>query len=316
MRNYKLDILKLILSIFVVGIHCRQFNITDKPTLFFLTEGLFRLAVPIFYLVNGYFFYNVVERGFDEVKKRVFQIGRMYLLWMLIYAPFWLRGNWLDSLNSFLYGYNHLWYVLGLFLSTSMTYLVRYNKNMLYISILLFFLGLVLQYENNYDLPITNYLFLPIEINTNSYRNAIFFSFPFFYLGYCTKKLEGYVRNVDVKSRIFLLIFFFFLFILEIYLNYTFLKSLKTFDILITLYPLAFCLFVEFIFFGVTHHDNVFLSDISSSIYFVHPFIIAIVNKLLGWPGYSLKYVLTLIITFLLSILLLKYSKYKKVFLN
>lgn len=315
MRNYKLDILKLILALFVVGIHCRQFNTTDKPTLFFLTEGLYRLAVPIFYLVNGYFFYNVVERGFEEVKKRVFRVGRMYLLWMLIYIPLWLESNLLDNLKVLIYGHYHLWYILGLFFSILATSLVKHSKSVLYFSMLLFLFGAALQYSYNYEL-LTNHSFIPFELNSKFYRNTIFFSFPFFYLGYCTKKLEGYIRNVDVKSRIFLLIFFSSLFTLEIFLNYTFLKSLKTFDILITLYPLALYLFVEFMFFGVTHHDNMFLSDISSSIYFVHPFIIAILNKLLGGIDYSLKYVLTLIITFLLSSLLLKYSKYKKVFLN
>jgi surface polysaccharide O-acyltransferase-like enzyme len=48
-RNFALDILKIISAIFIVCIHCDFFIEYDKTVSSLTTQGIFRIAVPIFF---------------------------------------------------------------------------------------------------------------------------------------------------------------------------------------------------------------------------------------------------------------------------
>ena len=61
-RNLSIDILKVILAIAVVFLHTRIFY--DLSTLLghVFVQGIFRLAVPIFLVITGYYFFYQMER--------------------------------------------------------------------------------------------------------------------------------------------------------------------------------------------------------------------------------------------------------------
>ena len=67
-RNISLDLLKLGMAFMVVGIHA-GFMADINPLVKYLTvDGLFRIAVPVFLIINGFFFYRSFE------KKRSFRV--------------------------------------------------------------------------------------------------------------------------------------------------------------------------------------------------------------------------------------------------
>lgn len=59
-RNPGVDILKLILCFMVVAIHTGVGIASKNSTQYVLINGIFRIAVPIFYLISGYYFYSQV----------------------------------------------------------------------------------------------------------------------------------------------------------------------------------------------------------------------------------------------------------------
>ncbi|HBS7058692.1 TPA: acyltransferase family protein [Klebsiella pneumoniae] len=54
-NKYSLDTLKLILSVMVVFIHSRIFLDSSLILDAFTSNGFFRVAVPIFFIINGYY---------------------------------------------------------------------------------------------------------------------------------------------------------------------------------------------------------------------------------------------------------------------
>ena len=88
MRNAYLDYLKVGLAVMVVALHAGIFQEQSAYLSYLFVNGCLRLAVPVFFVINGFFFFNVMNRN-----KSVFAwINRMlilYVVWMLIYSPFY-----------------------------------------------------------------------------------------------------------------------------------------------------------------------------------------------------------------------------------
>lgn len=122
-RNHTIDILKLLFAWGVVGIHMMVF--TKYPVVFFtLTQGLFRIGVPFFFVVSGYFFAGKIH---DK------EASRRYLKSILkLYAVFEIIDIILNTLNHpgiwsqplmilrkvFTCGVNNVyWYLISLFLT-------------------------------------------------------------------------------------------------------------------------------------------------------------------------------------------------------
>ena len=61
-RNITIDLTKLLMSFFIVGLHCLFMLDINEYLHFYLKEGLFRIAVPLFLLISGYYFYNSLNK--------------------------------------------------------------------------------------------------------------------------------------------------------------------------------------------------------------------------------------------------------------
>ena len=127
-RNITIDLTKLLMSFFIVGLHCLFMLDINEYLHFYLKEGLFRIAVPLFLLISGYYFYNSLN------KQWLFKILKLYGIWMVIYIPFWLNissyDNIKNNLITLLTGYYHLWFLLSLFLGGCLTYILK-NKTII-----------------------------------------------------------------------------------------------------------------------------------------------------------------------------------------
>ena len=114
-RNLNIDFSKLLLSFMVVGIHVDLFNDIGREINFLLVDGIFRLAVPFFFIINGYFYHSVKPGASFFWFKRI--LG-LYFFWSVFFAFFWVDFNKpLLTTLYVLFGYYHLWYVVGVLLS-------------------------------------------------------------------------------------------------------------------------------------------------------------------------------------------------------
>ncbi|ASW74259.1 acyltransferase [Chryseobacterium piperi] len=264
MRNLSIDILKIILAFFVVFLHMHVFRDSHRVLSFVLVNGVFRMAVPAFLIITGYYFYYVDTT--DKLKKWLIRTFLLYLIWSLVYIPFWKEE---DTLMNILFGYHHLWYLIGTFFSGIILFLIRKRSvRVLSILVILFFsLGYGLQTLGN-----LHYFKDQTDLIINlfpSYRNFLFVCFPFLTIGYLINRL-----NLDMKYRPSLMVIMAVtgLVILESFFNYTIINPDESIDLLFSLIFACPLLFIYCKNLSIMI-DSKILASLSTAIYLVHPLL-------------------------------------------
>lgn len=264
-RNLTIDLLKIVLAFFVVFLHM-NFLRDSQPTLsYVLVNGLFRIAVPVFLVITGFYFFHIDSR--QKLQKWLFRTFLLYAIWMIIYISYWKDNG--QVLLTVVFGYHHLWYLIGSFFSGVILYLLRKqsSKMLITLSVSLFLLGYVVQvlgnlhyFEKEHDFVLNMYLM---------YRNFLFVCFPFLTIGFLINR-----HNFDLskyKNSYLLMIFSVFCVVAEAFFNYTTISSEST-DVLFSLLlacPLVF-LYCQKIYIKTT---SKILANLSTAIYVVHPLI-------------------------------------------
>ena len=143
------------MAFMVIGSHggfLREFGHFAR---YIYVSGIVRIAVPIFLITNGYFFYKSVYR---DPSKWLIRAAKLYIVWMLIYAYYWMR---IDAYNVrslcklaaiIIMGYGHLWYISAMIGAAVMVLLLRIKMSdcgMMLIAFGLFFCGVLIQYIGN-----------------------------------------------------------------------------------------------------------------------------------------------------------------------
>ena len=203
-NEYKgLDLGKFVCAILVIAIHTEPFinNIWLDRGLGVIT----RLAVPFFFMVTGYLFFD----GFERKEKLAHTLKRLlilYALWSLIYLPF----NWpIDDLINkiFITGINgHLWYIPAAMFSLLITFFLRKClglKKTLMIAGFLLVLGTLL---STYE-PVTAKMIgggyrLYSIIDVIGTRNGLFYGFFYVSLG-------GFLRSKKTTKTVYYAILLF-----------------------------------------------------------------------------------------------------------
>ena len=86
-REGGLDALKLLLAISVVGIHGNFLRDVRTVLSAVLVDGMFRIAVPTFFLIGGVFLARMTDHQIARWLRRL--LG-LYVIWMLAYSGYWL----------------------------------------------------------------------------------------------------------------------------------------------------------------------------------------------------------------------------------
>jgi hypothetical protein len=264
MRNLSIDILKIILAFFVVFLHMHLLRDSHPELSFVLVNGVFRMAVPAFLIITGYYFYYVDNT--DKLKKWLIRTFLLYFIWSLVYVPFWKEG---DALMNIVFGYHHLWYLIGTFFSGIVLFFIRKKSVSLLVSlvVLLFTLGYATQTLGN-----LHYFKDQTDSIINlfpSYRNFLLVCFPFLTIGYMINKL-----NLDMKYKpsLITIIGVTGLVALEAFLNYKMVSPTENIDLLFSLLiacPLIFIYCKNRSFMVNTK----ILASLSTAIYLVHPLL-------------------------------------------
>jgi len=264
-RNLSIDVLKIILAFFVVFLHMNFLKETYPVLSYILVNGLFRIAVPVFLVITGFYFFHIDSA--KKLKKWLFRTFLLYAIWMLIYVSYWKDNEqvWL----TIIFGYHHLWYLIGTFFSGFLLYFLRNQSSrlLLTLAIFLFLFGYVVQVLGN-----LHYLNTESDSLLNDYllyRNFLFVCFPFLTIGFLINK-----HRIDIstyKNSSLLVILSILGVIAEAFFNYKYISSEST-DILFSLIfasPLLF-LYCQKIYIKTT---SKVLASLSTAIYVVHPLI-------------------------------------------
>lgn len=184
-RNRAVDVLKLILALMVVGIHANPFAPLGRTAILLTGDGLFRLAVPVFLLFNGYFLQAALlrGRGWDYVR----HAAQLYALWMLLYLPLYYpllaaRGLW-PNLRTLLFGYWHLWYLAGMVLAGALIVLIQAwpSRRLAWLMACSFLGGILVTYGMAFGLITPNKAIFSDPLLAN--RNPVFLCLPFMLAG-------------------------------------------------------------------------------------------------------------------------------------
>jgi len=305
MRSLSIDLLKIVLAIFVVCLHMHVLRDSYPSLSYVLVNGLFRIGVPVFLIISGYFFFFVDD--FSRLKKWSIRILLLYVIWSVIYFALWKGDD--NFLLNILFGYHHLWYLIGTFFSGLLLFALRNLSPKILVSLIVFFFccGYTLQFLGN-----SHFFNGEIDATLNlfpTYRNFLFVCFPFLGMGFLIKKLE-----IDVKRKPSLLVVLIsiFLVIFEAFLNYTVfnLSQKESIDLLFSLIiacPLLFlyCKNIE------VKTDSKILASISTAIYLIHPLIMEFVYKSTYFPSYqNVIFTAILLIVSLILVFLNRKVKY------
>ncbi|WP_160130674.1 acyltransferase family protein [Kordia antarctica] len=306
-----LDILKVIASLFVIGTHCGFLFEYSELASQIVTNGIFRIAVPFFFCVNGFFLFTVFKN--NRIQTWTKRVGILYLIWMLIYSYFWVYlndFNLLKIISTFLFGFNHLWYLAALILGGLVLYQLRNASNTLLIisAFILFLIGIVIQYLGQLHVfsqqPILDKLinYPPLH------RNFLLFALPLLSIGYVirrtnfhTKLSKQFVKNLLIISLTLL--------IAENLITYYYITGEAILNTYISYVFLAPALLIAAFTFKITSNLNSKLvSSYSIAIYLVHPLIIFLIYNVVSLSP-TVRTFVTIVLSVIASYLLIQLNK-------
>lgn len=281
-RNVSLDLLKLLMAFMVIGLHARFLGEFSSLGFYLSVNGLFRLAVPVFLIINGFYFFPVLAKSSqtDWLKRLLI----LYVIWMLFYSYFWFSipefsiVGVIELVKNVVIGYQHLWYVSGM-LGAAVLLIVfsRFSPIFLIVSVLISSItGVAIQYLGNYHYfagGTLDYLF-----NMDWFhRNAILFSYPFFCIGYLINKYSLYDK-VTFNGVALISITGLFVLLLESYFNFVQEGRDGGFDNYISLLFVCPFIFILFVKMNVQGNSKS-IALYASAIYFIHSFVLSVLRK-------------------------------------
>ncbi len=281
-RNFSLDILKLFMAFMIVGLHAGFLGEFSNFGSYLSVNGLFRVAVPVFLIINGFYFFPVLTKSsqFDWLKRVVI----LYVVWMIFYSYFWFSipefsfVGIIKLAKDIIIGYHHLWYISGM-LGAAVLLLIskRLSSNFIFFTIIISsMIGVTIQYFGNYHYFESSILDKLFNINW-FHRNALLFSYPFFCIGYLINKHKFYER-ITLRSTVAISALGILFLMSESYINYYQEGREGGFDNYISL--IFVCPFIFIIFAKLNIQGNSKnISLYSSAIYFIHPFFLSVLRK-------------------------------------
>lgn len=275
-----IDLLRFIMSLFVVAIHISPFMKINYSLDLFITRILGRIAVPLFLCITGYFILPKALKNKKELINYTLKILKLYFICTLLYLPINIYAGRFKNINLsliikdlFINGtFYHLWYFPSLIIGLWITfYLIKkINTKSIWVIILLYTIGLL--GDSYYGLTIKCSALVPIYkflFNFFDYtRNGFFFVPIFIYIGYLLK-----VKNDNKKDFLKMLFSFLFMSIEAFILHYF---NIPKHDSMYIFLPI----FMFFLFKNIIKKssNNRNLRNMATYIYILHPLVIVIVR--------------------------------------
>lgn len=281
-RNISLDILKLIMACMVVALHAEFLDDVSELGRYLSVNGVLRMAVPIFLLINGFYFYPILVAN----KQRVWlkKICVLYLFWMAAYSWYWFYIPAFSAYGitqfifRFIVGFWHLWYLSGL-IGAALVFIALQKISSAYLlllAVLAFLIGVLVQYGGHYhwieNQSIDHALNLPWV-----HRNFLMFSFPFFCAGFLINK-HAVHQKITANAALVLVVLGVGLLLAESYANFQHPNTDRYFDNLAALMvacPACFLFFIKQTIIGCSKQVALY----SSAIYYIQGFVLILLSR-------------------------------------
>ncbi|MBU9848315.1 acyltransferase family protein [Rahnella ecdela] len=309
------DIFRLVFILMVIAIHAGVFF--GNPLLSFYTvDGFFRVAVPIFFIINGFYFQKNVTDSF-KFRKWLTRVVLLFVSWQVIYLPLYLPLHDINSnhlavfFSELIFGYHHLWYIAAMASGGVGLYFLRNQSRIIFICVGLFFAGALLQYSRVFIKP--DSLYYKVFSQYWIFRNGLFFGFPMMYIGSYLAR-HNIIQKISVDKINLLFILGGILLTAELTFVYICVFKGDSYHIdfilsLLLLCPVIFILLMKDtrVYFKGFNTKN--LALICSAMYFTHPYVINFLTASESLPNNEV-FMLTIVITFFLSLLLFLFRKW------
>ncbi len=332
MRSYDtkfLNIMKLVMAFFVMIVHFSPFK-TINPILHFISiHGFTRIAVPFFILSTGYLISENGKISETRLYKTLKRLASLYIFWTLIYSPLIIAEviystdstSWWINLtrNIFFEGsFIHLWYliatIIGLLIVTKLMTLMN-TKFVVLVCSLLFILGVLgdSYYGWSITVPVLSSFKSVLFQFIRTTRNGVFFAPIYLVIGLIIKQYQPRFKKTTLS---FVLIFFLILSFVEVLL----LRNAgwaKDYNMTFTSLPLAIITFLLTLHITVSFNTQKY-KEIATTLFYIHIGVYVFVQAILTagditqFRNYGLlAFIITVILSFLLTLLIHKFKKYK-----
>lgn len=297
-QNYDLiDIFKLIFSLCIVALHVGLNSCLDETANWYTVHLIFRLAVPFFFMVSGFFYGRMILQENTDVKQKSgTYISRLLFpltFWLLVSLPFEILNLYnSDTWNGIsqtiiilikkilFYPWGALWYLHAIIVAVFILQFFYARKNY-YLPVIL---GAILYsfalISNSYYYAVQDNQFLSKVVNTYmnifiSSRNGIFVGFLYISLGVLLAKLTQEERILKIRYNIPLLLLSYFILFIEVKIlrNKTAFEDHSLFIIM----PVLSFLLVMLILNHKSNGRHILLRNMSTFIYLSHRPLINIV---------------------------------------
>ena len=331
-----IDILKFIASFFVLIIHVSLFNDVNPYLNLFISQGISRLAVPIYFLASAFFFYKKsINLSVDEQKialiKYTKRIAILYIGWFIIFLPKTIFERFISNETSIILDviifiknffltstFSGSWFLVSCVFCVWLLYFIckctnKNNEKFLVIISLAFYFVCVISssYGNIFEIiGVGDYYESFLYYGVKPYT-SIFVGVPYFVIGrYFAQndiKLTPAKKMVGVLSLILLFV--------EIFLTFK-LNLQQTTDCFLMLLPSSCFIFVLIKNVNIELKFNpVYLRNASTIIFFSHflfIFAIEIFEKLFSVEiGTILRFLIVSCLSLILSVVFIKLSRTK-----
>lgn len=282
-QKLNLDVYRFIAALMIVAIHVYPLSVFSEDLDYFFTRVLFRIAVPLFLMITGYFVIPAYEKNNNKLKTYILKILKIYMISILIYIPINVYTGNFNSFNIITFFKDilfngtmyHLWYfpalIMGLYITCFI--LKKFSKRALLIFILLYIIGL---FGDSYyglinNIPILNNFYSLIFNVFNYTRNGLFYVPIFLYIGYMFNN-KSFYKNKFSFLILFLLLGFMLVEGMILYYN----NIPRHTSMYLLLVPVSFVLFK--ILLSTTTGSNKNLRNLATWIYILHPLFIVFIR--------------------------------------
>lgn len=285
LKKINLDVSRFIAALMITAIHIYPLASFSESLDYTMTRIIFRIAVPLFLMITGYFIIPKSLDNINNLKTYTKKILKLYLISILIFLPINIYNGYftnfsiLNFLKDLLFNgtFYHLWYFPGLILGLWLTYIFVKKLKPKTTFILISFLFLIGILGDNYYGLVSNITFFEKLYNLifsvfEYTRNGLFYMPIFIYLGYIANFKKP---KISFKKHLLLNLIFLSLMIIEGLLLYT--NNIpRHSSMYFLLIPLSYYLFTFIL--NYTKGTNKTLRSISTWIYILHPLFIVIIH--------------------------------------
>lgn len=320
-RKYYLDVLRIVATFAVVGIHISAFSM-DMGVINWKSNILFniiqRWSVPVFFMISGALFLNK-DYKLDIKKlycKNIFRLLTSYCFWILVYScyVYFVKGK--DGIVTTIFkedNYYHLWYLLAcitVYMFIPVLRKISQDRSITkYVLIILFLTQSLIPTLLKLNIPYIEYL--KIVYDRFCFFGDIFIYIEYFLLGYYISQLK-FSRKIKVIIYIFGILGVISSFLLTIYaLNSKLAKDMFLGNLYLNVFfeSVAVFMLVKNIF--ENKHINpmfqniiILLSKYTFGAYLVHILIIRVISNIFV-PPYSVWLTIVLsVVVFIISMII------------